>query len=279
MLKRNKKLASRLLAALMALACVLTLLPGAAMAAGEDDGGKMVVDKTATLEDDGTYTIELSAYATGTTTTVTTEEAVPYDIVLVLDQSGSMSNRFGSGRTTKLDALKTAARDFVQNIQEDAEKNDVDHRVAVVGFASTREWHSGSWWWPGYYEYGNTEILSTSSVVNYEDADSSDYRNALVSANSNGSVNTRLTSAINRLEASGDTYSEYGLDMANQIFENNSIAGDSNRGRLVVMFTDGYTAPSGTNNIDYSMSDRAIGNAKVSKTDYGATVYTSWYLF
>ncbi len=40
------------------------------------------------------------------------------------------------------------------------------------------------------------------------------------------------------------------------------------------MFTDGYTAPSGTNNIDYSMSDRAIGNAKVSKTDYGATVYT-----
>ena len=38
MLKRNKKLASRLLAALMALACVLTLLPGAAMAAGEDDG-------------------------------------------------------------------------------------------------------------------------------------------------------------------------------------------------------------------------------------------------
>lgn len=274
MLKRNKKLASRLLAALMALACVLTLLPGAAMAAGEDDGGKMVVDKTATLEDDGTYTIELSAYATGTTTTVTTEEAVPYDIVLVLDQSGSMSNRFGSGRTTKLDALKTAARDFVQNIQEDAEKNDVDHRVAVVGFASTREWHSDSWWGPGYYEYGNTEILSTSSVVNYEDADSSDYRNALVSANSNGSVNTRLTSAINRLEASGDTYSEYGLDMANQIFENNSIAGDSNRGRLVVMFTDGYTAPSGTNNIDYSMSDRAIGNAKVSKTDYGATVYT-----
>ena len=71
MLKRNKKLASRLLAALMALACVLTLLPGAAMAAGEDDGGKMVVDKTATLEDDGTYTIELSAYATGQTTTET----------------------------------------------------------------------------------------------------------------------------------------------------------------------------------------------------------------
>lgn len=96
MLKRNKKLASRLLAALMALACVLTLLPGAAMAAGEDDGGKMVVDKTATLEDDGTYTIELSAYATGQTTTETIKTGKPLDIVLVLDQSGSMADSITS---------------------------------------------------------------------------------------------------------------------------------------------------------------------------------------
>ena len=96
MLKRNKKLASRLLAALMALACVLTLLPGAAMAAGEDDGGRMVVDKTATLEDDGTYTINLSAYATGRTTTETIKTGKPLDIVLVLDQSGSMADSITS---------------------------------------------------------------------------------------------------------------------------------------------------------------------------------------
>ena len=60
MQNKSKKLTSRLLSALLALACVLTLLPGVAVAA-EDEGGKMVVDKTAKLEDDGTYTIELSA--------------------------------------------------------------------------------------------------------------------------------------------------------------------------------------------------------------------------
>ena len=43
---KSKKLTSRLLSALLALACVLTLLPGVAVAA-EDEGGKMVVDKTA----------------------------------------------------------------------------------------------------------------------------------------------------------------------------------------------------------------------------------------
>lgn len=111
MQNKSKKLTSRLLSALLALACVLTLLPGVAVAA-EDEGGKMVVVKTAKLEDDGTYTIELSAYATGTTTTTTTQKAVPCDIVLVLDQSGSMGKTF-SGRTTRLEALKTAANNFI----------------------------------------------------------------------------------------------------------------------------------------------------------------------
>lgn len=144
MQNKSKKLTSRLLSALLALACVLTLLPGVAVAA-EDEGGKMVVDKTAKLEDDGTYTIELSAYATGTTTTTTTQKAVPCDIVLVLDQSGSMGKTF-SGRTTRLEALKTAANNFIQNVQKDAATNNVNHRVAVVGFASTREQHGGGWW-------------------------------------------------------------------------------------------------------------------------------------
>ena len=269
MQNKSKKLTSRLLSALLALACVLTLLPGVAVAA-EDEGGKMVVDKTAKLEDDGTYTIELSAYATGTTTTTTTQKAVPCDIVLVLDQSSSMGKTFG--RTTRLAALKTAANNFIQNVQKDAATNNVDHRVAVVGFASTRERHGGVW--SGYYAYDNTEILSTNSVVNYEDAESTDYQNALVSVNTNGSVNSRLTTAINRLDAEGDTYSEYGIDMANKIFTANPIDADSDRVRIVIMFTDGYTAPANTDDIDYSMSDRAIKNAYSSKATYGATVYT-----
>ena len=272
MQNKSKKLTSRLLSALLALACVLTLLPGVAVAA-EDEGGKMVVDKTAKLEDDGTYTIELSAYATGTTTTTTTQKAVPCDIVLVLDQSGSMGKTF-SGRTTRLEALKTASNNFIQNVQKDAATNNVNHRVAVVGFASTREQHGGGWWSESYYAYDNTEILSTNSVVNYEDAKSTDYQNALVSVNTNGGVNSRLTTAINRLDAEGDTYSEYGIDMANQIFAANPIDADSDRVRIVIMFTDGYTAPANTDDIDYSMSDRAIKNAYSSKATYGATVYT-----
>ncbi len=46
--------------------------------------------KTAVLNDDGTYTIDLQTFVTGKVTVVT--EAVPVDVVLVLDVSGSMTD-------------------------------------------------------------------------------------------------------------------------------------------------------------------------------------------
>ena len=54
----------------------------------------LVMDKTATANDDGSYTIKLEAYSTGTVTSVDTSK--PTDIVLVLDQSGSMAAHFGN---------------------------------------------------------------------------------------------------------------------------------------------------------------------------------------
>lgn len=143
MQNKSKKLTSRLLSALLALACVLTLLPGVAVAAEtmtmlKKEEGSMVLEKGAVLEDDGTYTIQLSAYATGTTTMVPQESSVPLDIVLVLDQSGSMAG-------SNLTALRTAVTNFVQTIKENAEKYQVDHRIAVVGFAGA-EYNSSNYY-------------------------------------------------------------------------------------------------------------------------------------
>lgn len=148
MLKRNKKLASRLLAALMALACVLTLLPGAAMAAGEDDGGRMVVDKTATLEDDGTYTINLSAYATGQTTTETIKTGKPLDIVLVLDQSGSMADSITS---YSYQARTSQGYSYSNYGYREYYYLDEDGNYYRVRRGS--EEHGALWWYTTYYLY------------------------------------------------------------------------------------------------------------------------------
>ena len=273
----------------------------------------LVTSKTATPvpNSDGTYKIRLESYSTGTVTQQTTTK--PTDIVLVLDQSGSMAEKFSqvsranadkeAGKTegayltpdgdklrynngkwqkysaglfggwstydgdtfysSRLLALKTAATTFVNQVSKEATENNVDHRIAIAGFASTGG------------KYNNTELLSTSSVVNYGSAKDTDYKDALVSVNgTNGGINSRLTTAIGRLDADGDTYSEYGIDMANKIFAQHNTESEKERQRVVVVFTDGYTAPSGTNDFKYSMADAALGKAHVSKNDYKATVYT-----
>ena len=254
----------RLMAVLMALVMTLSLLPVSVLAAesGPPVDDNLHFEKSAKVNEDGTTTVRMEAWATGTVTT--TSRSLPLDIVLVLDQSSSMSGRFGN-RGTRIDALKSAANNFIAAVAQQAESNHVDHRIAVVGFASTAG-RNGT--------YKNTELLSTEIEKNYGAATATDYKNALVSANSNGSVNPRLTTAIGRLSTGGDTYSEYGIDMANRIFEQYPLATGEQRQRVIIMFTDGYTAPYGSNNIDYSMSDRAISNAQTAKSNYNAKVYT-----
>lgn len=54
------------------------------------DNDDVVTTKTATMNDDGKATIRLETYVTGSKVTTAVSEEVPTDIVLVLDQSGSM---------------------------------------------------------------------------------------------------------------------------------------------------------------------------------------------
>lgn len=62
-----------------------------------DTSSGMALDKTVKNNHNGTYTITLDAYATGSTTITTVTEDVPSDIILVLDQSGSMKNSMTGG--------------------------------------------------------------------------------------------------------------------------------------------------------------------------------------
>lgn len=93
---------TRVISLLLSLALVCSLLiPGTvAYADGESGSGStdngMVISKTATANTDGTYTIQLEAYATGSKIISDVKKDVPTDIVLVLDQSGSMDDPIGT---------------------------------------------------------------------------------------------------------------------------------------------------------------------------------------
>ena len=265
--------ARRLLSWVCVLALCMSLLPVTALATTGSGTQKdpvtntenqVTVNKwvTGTGTEDNPYTLTMEAYASNVVTTES--KTTPLDIVLVLDQSGSMSDSYHSSwwyGDSKLSMLKEAATSFVKKVAQNAQENEVSHRIAVVGFASTGNKYSG---------YKNTGLFVDRGFKNYGDLSSSDYKNALVSATNN---QWTITQAINSLDAEGDTYSEYGMDMANNIFANNS---DSNneRHRVVVMFTDGYTAPSGTDDFKYSMANSAIAKAYETKNTYNADVYT-----
>lgn len=85
---------TRILSLLLCLCMLCTLILPAAATEGEtpEHLPPMVVNKTAKLNPDGTYTITLEAFATGEKITSQISQDVPTDIILVLDQSGSMDD-------------------------------------------------------------------------------------------------------------------------------------------------------------------------------------------
>lgn len=113
------------------------------------DTEDLELNKSIKLQDDGTYKITMEAYATGQTTVHQDREGVPLDIVLVLDQSGSMSYDFGEGTQVTGYTQKYGANTKIKNvynysITKDLWYKDGDnyYKVTVYPYWSSghREW-------------------------------------------------------------------------------------------------------------------------------------------
>lgn len=144
----------RLLALIMVLSLALSLVPVGAVDAVSGENGQITIVSTGsnspvqitkTLTGDGSatdpYKLQLEAYVTGQVSAPTTK---PLDIVLVIDQSGSMAYDEDGHNTNDSDErriaqLKTALDAFIGQIQGNAQTNNVDHRIAIVGFASDED--------------------------------------------------------------------------------------------------------------------------------------------
>ena len=110
---------------------VLTLyyLPDGSDGYTEQVEGNLHLDKTATLEADGTYTVWMETFTTDNPVTTLVQQNTPLDIVLVIDQSGSIS------QNGYLQTLRTAVENFVSMIAAHGNRYAVDHRIAIVGYA------------------------------------------------------------------------------------------------------------------------------------------------
>lgn len=212
-----------------------------------DDGLKL--EKTVTPNANGGYTVHLEAYTTGTVTTTTTTK--PCDIVLVLDQSGSMADDFDGN--TRQHAMQQAVDTFIENVATKARDEEVEHRIAIVKFAGKSTDSVGDDTYnDGGNRYNYSQIVKELTPVN--DAD--------------GANATALTAAVDKLTARGGTQRQNGLNHAQRLLNGVDSARDSSK--VVIVFTDGMP---GDGDFDASVATNAIASAKTLK-DGGVTVYT-----
>lgn len=220
----------------------------------QDDG--LELTKTVTPKADGGYTVHLEAYTTGTVTTSTTTK--PCDIVLVLDQSGSMADNFSGEETdneadTRQYAMKQAVNTFIDNVAKKAKDEDVEHRIAIVKFAGDSTNTVGDTTYKdGIYRYNYSQIVKELTAVN----------------DASGENVTALKTAVNQLQAQGGTQTQNGLNHAQRLLSSVDSARDSSK--VVIVFTDGMPGDSG---FDANVATSAIASAKSMK-DAGVTVYT-----
>lgn len=250
----------RALALVLALVMALSLVALPSFAEGEEEsaglpngvsivssGGStegtvgMEMSKTLQLNADGkTGILTLEAYATGQSQVV--QKDVPLDIVLVLDQSGSMAYDFngdstGSNTDRRQFAMKNAVKTFINSVAGKYNAETSDHRMAIVKFAS-----------------------DASTLVNWTQVD--------------GTGKNTLTTAIDRLpnKPNGGTQTGLGMQQAQSLLDNSNYTGSNQaqRTQVVIMFTDGVPGDTG---FDISVANDAIKAAKTMK-DNGVVVYT-----
>lgn len=233
----GKKTGKRLLTWVLVLVMALSLLPLNVLAANRletDSSSGMNFDKRADSNGDGTYTITMTAQATGTTTT----KVEPMDIVLVLDQSGSMADDFNGNSTSNNEArrqyaMKTAVNSFIDEVNKKY-SNEADHRMAIVTFGT-----------------------SADTRVNW------------TAVNPTGAA--ELTRSISNLPPNPSGATNVGAGMTEtQSLMSNAPTGE-NRQKTVIVFTDGVPTTGTRFNVD--VANKALEIAQNMKND-GVSIYT-----
>ena len=185
-----------------------------------------------------------------------------------------------SSTTDRVTALKAALGEFTQTIANETDDfGAVDNKIAIVGFSS-----SG---------YNNTELLTGENLtvrnnngVQMGSATASDYATALVGATNGslGTVNGKLTAAVNAITANGGTQPEDGLNMAYKVLTNRGDnttytirsgdrAGETvDRNSVVIFFTDGQPGNYHYSN-QYTEANDVVQAALPIK-EYGASVFS-----
>lgn len=175
-----------------------------------------------------------------------------------------------SGGGSRLNALKSAANAFASAVATKAAgadgelgtDDDVNHRIAVVGYASRAD--SNDPWI-------NTELFIGANQHNYN-VDAKNYYNQAFQNMNTPEGQANIQASIGALDANGATYTDYGMEMANGILDAYPLTNNEQRNRVIILFTDGFPGRN-TSDFNTEAANTAISHANTAKGK-GTTVYT-----
>lgn len=197
---------------------------------------------------DSAFITALSALSS--TSNVKSSSTTPLDIVLVLDASGSMDDSMDDG-TKRIDALKSAANNFVNHIAEQNQgisDSSKQHQVSIVKFSGDKSAAVGNdTYYRGGYKYNYSQVMKAMSPCTDAAA---------------------FTNTINSISPAGATRADYGLQLAQS-----QTSSRKDAKKIVIFFTDG--SPTSSSGFESGVASSAVSAAKAMKDkDVNATVYT-----
>lgn len=175
-----------------------------------------------------------------------------------------------SAGDTRLNALKAAVTNFSNTVAAKTvgvdgvagTADDVNHRIAVVGYAS--RYDSNKKW-------KNTEVFVGANQYNYN-KNASQYYGSAFQDMSTSAGKANVAASIGAFDADGATYTNYGLEMANGILNANPVPNGETRNRVIVLFTDGYPGKN-ADNFDRDAANAALAQATTAKNN-GVSLYS-----
>lgn len=251
--------------------------------------------------DQRTYKIDLTASSTTTQSMKT-----PYDIVMVLDQSGSMGSEF-----VEYKKITYKMSDDPRTTYYIKTQSGIYQKLERTGW-----WNNYKWSYTNSYtgekvtiDQSSTDVYVAQSsaqtklqalknaaakFVNNVAEKNSDCRVGIVTFSTDGYIKriaknqytlakvgtskNDIINTINGLTTGGDTYPATGLDKASQVFSEDSsnswenVDQTAGRRKMVVFLTDGVPAPGGTNDFDEKLAVAGTNSAK-SLHDQGVATY------
>ena len=214
---------------------------------------------TITKSADSDFLVGLSALSS--TAKIVGQTAVPLDIVLVLDVSGSMDDPAGpTGGKKRIDRLKEAVNDFIDSSAKENDKRaDVNKqsRIAVVKFAGDKSDKVGDDTYKKLgYTYNHTQVVSEYKAYTSRDK-------------------SELQKKVNALKPAGATMADNAMNLTQKLVNQSKTDEASNENRknvkrVVIFFTDGM--PASVSGFDKDVAESAIKTAKSIKKD--ADIYT-----